>query len=88
MVTTTTTDPAVVFGVILATAGTWLLICLLIKHLVDEHHPYTPALPRPATPMLPTALADRHPHALTAACDETQPIATVQAGRARHRKEA
>lgn len=79
MVSTTTTDPWVVFGILVATSGTWLLLALLIKRLVDEPHSYTPATRR-----VPTA--DRHPHARPAAPDETQPITTVQLCRARHRK--
>lgn len=74
----TTTDPMVVFGVVLATAGTWLLAALVIKAILDRRHPYAPAQP--------TALAGQHWHALPAALDETQPITCMQATRARHRK--
>lgn len=86
MVTATTTDPTVVAGVVLATAGAWLLAALLIRAALDQPHPYTPATHHTPTPALPTTRAERHPHARPAACDETQPITTVKVARARHRK--
>ena len=79
----TTTEPQVVFGIVLATGGAWLLLALLLKHLLDEHSTTT-AEPRPGTrPARPPASAH---HARPAALDETAPLTTVQSRRARHRK--
>ncbi len=87
MVSATTSDTGVVFALIFATAGTWLLAALLIKHALDKPCTYTPATQRTRTPAFPTALVDRRPHAKPHACDETTPITSVQLKRALHRKE-
>ncbi|WP_435218335.1 hypothetical protein [Streptomyces sp. bgisy034] len=76
-----TTDPLVVFGVVLATSGAWLLLGLLLKYLLDEHS--TTAEPEPSTSSAAPAPAL---HARPAALDETAPLTTVQSNRARHRK--
>lgn len=75
----TTSDPHVLWAVILASAGSYLLLALLVKYLLDEHSAQrrTPAGDEAA----PAA-----PHARPAAPDETAPITTVQSARARHRK--
>ncbi|MGW0821781.1 hypothetical protein [Streptomyces sp. NPDC002845] len=85
---TTTSDPAVVFGIVLATSGAWLLIALLVKRLVDEFTTYTPVEPshRTTTPLFPTARADHRPHSQPTAPDETVQLTTVQPHRARHAK--
>lgn len=82
----TTDDQLVVFVLIFATAGAWLLGALLIKHALDKPCTYTPAARRTATPAFPTALADSRPHAKPPAGDETTPITSVQLERALHRK--
>ncbi|MFM9542272.1 hypothetical protein [Streptomyces turgidiscabies] len=82
---TTTSDP-LVFVVILATAGAWLLTGLLLKHFLDKPCTYTPAEQHTRTPAFPTALADSRPHAQPVARDETTPLTNVQLDRARHRK--
>ncbi|MFJ2007055.1 hypothetical protein [Streptomyces chartreusis] len=75
-----TTDPQVVFGVVLATCGAWLLLGLLLKYLLDDHsgtaQPHTTRSAAPASAQ----------HARPAAVDETAPLTTVQSNRARHRK--
>lgn len=86
MVSATTSDPTVVFALVFATAGAWLLAAVLIKHFLDKPCTYTPSERHTPTPALPTTTADRHPHALPAARDETTPITNVQLDRARHRK--
>ncbi|MFB7597209.1 hypothetical protein [Streptomyces sp. NPDC056160] len=72
----TTSDPHVLWGVILAAAGAYLLAALVVKYLLDEHRP-------PAAGKAPTPTQ----HAQPAEPDETAPITTVQSDRARHRKD-
>lgn len=76
----TTTDPAVVIGIVLATTGTYLLLALAVKYVLDEHTTDAPDQPA-ACPAEPLAL-----HAHPAALDETAPLTCVQPDRARHRK--
>ncbi|EYT83978.1 hypothetical protein CF54_04195 [Streptomyces sp. Tu 6176] len=75
----TTSDPHVVWGVVLAAAGAYLLAALVLKHFLDEHRAGTSAAAEAAAPAAQ--------HAQAAEPDETAPITTVQPARARHRKD-
>jgi hypothetical protein len=81
----TTDDPAVVWGVILATSGAYFLAALLIKAALDQDGAPETTHQADAPPKTPPTPALR-PHAHPAALDETAPLTTVQPTRARHRK--
>ncbi|MYS44068.1 hypothetical protein GTY23_23115 [Streptomyces sp. SID5998] len=74
----TTSDPHVLWGVIVASASAYLLCALLIKHLLDAHS----GSESPAD----GGSAPSAQHARPPVPDETAPITTVQSARARHRK--
>lgn len=82
----TTTDPTVVWTVIVGSAISTGGLLLLCKVALDAalQLPAPLTAPHTPTPALPTGLADRHPHAQPAAPDETAPLTTVHVGR--HRK--
>lgn len=87
----TTTDPAVVWTVIVASAlGTGVLL-LLLKVLIDAASDWTAKAPADpdtfpaATPPKPAPVAPIYPPQ-PAVCDETVQLTAVQPARARHRK--
>lgn len=90
----TTDDPHVIGGVLLASAGTYLLLALLVKALIDkasEHRPTQETetrLPVPLTRHAAPPASCPCVNAKLSAPDETAPITTVQSTRARHRKES
>lgn len=98
MVSTTTTDPAVVFAVVFATGAGTLLVLLLLKLLIDaaSDHYTEQTGPAPARqtvvlahcPPVPPAHTHAHARPRPAACDETTPLTTVTVGHGRHRKDA
>lgn len=93
---TTTTDPAVVFAVVFATGGGTLFALLLLKLLIDrasdrpeQPGPAPAPVRRPVTvthcPPIPPARVHARPRPV--ACDETTPLTKVTAGPGRHRKD-